>query len=134
MERDHLLDRLGMFGVRLAVALIRQGAAPNATTLSTELVRRSERVSHRWAPRSRMIRNRFVPSMRRTAGAPRHVTGASQASLLEWGLVLAAAVVLVWALGLALRYTVRPGETDPGHIKRRILADETDEAEEARPQ
>jgi hypothetical protein len=41
MEREHLLDRLGMFGVRLAVALIRQGAAPNATTLSTELVRRS---------------------------------------------------------------------------------------------
>ena len=41
MEREHLLDRFGMFGVRLAVALIRQGAAPNATTLSTELVRRS---------------------------------------------------------------------------------------------
>ncbi|HMG39890.1 MAG TPA: dynamin family protein [Acidimicrobiales bacterium] len=41
MEREHLLDRLGMFGVRLAVALIRQGAAPNATTLSSELVRRS---------------------------------------------------------------------------------------------
>jgi len=41
MEREHLLDRLGMFGVRLSVALIRQGAAPNATTLSTELVRRS---------------------------------------------------------------------------------------------
>jgi hypothetical protein len=41
MDREHLLDRLGMFGVRLSVALIRQGAAPNATTLSTELVRRS---------------------------------------------------------------------------------------------
>lgn len=41
MEREHLLDRLGMFGVRLSVALIRQGAAPNATTLSSELVRRS---------------------------------------------------------------------------------------------
>jgi hypothetical protein len=41
MEREHLLDRLGMFGVRLSVALIRQGAAANATGLSTELVRRS---------------------------------------------------------------------------------------------
>jgi dynamin family protein len=40
-ERAHLLDRLGMFGVRLSVALIRQGVAPNATTLSAELVRRS---------------------------------------------------------------------------------------------
>jgi hypothetical protein len=41
MEREHLLDRLGMFGVRLSVALIRQGAAPNATALSSELVKRS---------------------------------------------------------------------------------------------
>jgi Dynamin family len=41
MDREHLLDRLGMFGVRLSVALIRQGAAPNATTLSSELVKRS---------------------------------------------------------------------------------------------
>src|SRR4030095_7504041 len=41
MEREHLLDRFGLFGVRLAVALIRQGAATTATALSTELVRRS---------------------------------------------------------------------------------------------
>jgi hypothetical protein len=54
---------------------------------------------------------------------------ASHASVLEWVLVLAAAVVLVWALGLALRHTVRPGETDPDHIKRRILVDEPDETE-----
>jgi hypothetical protein len=40
-EREHLLDRFGLFGVRLAVALIRQGAAATATALSTELVRRS---------------------------------------------------------------------------------------------
>jgi hypothetical protein len=40
-ERAHLLDRLGMFGVRLSVALIRQGAAPNATALSAQLVERS---------------------------------------------------------------------------------------------
>lgn len=40
-DRQHLLERLGLFGVRLAVALIRQGAAPNATALAGELVRRS---------------------------------------------------------------------------------------------
>jgi len=53
-------------------------------------------------------------------------------SVLEWALVIAAAIVLVWSLGLALRYTVSPRETDPGHIKRRILLDEIDETEEAR--
>jgi PHD/YefM family antitoxin component YafN of YafNO toxin-antitoxin module len=40
-DREHLLDRLGLFGVRLAVALIRQQAAATATALATELVRRS---------------------------------------------------------------------------------------------
>ena len=58
---------------------------------------------------------------------------ASHVSVFEYVLVFAAAVVLVWALGLALRYTIRPREADAGHIKRRILADEIDEAEEAPP-
>ncbi len=49
------------------------------------------------------------------------------------GLVFAAALVLVWSLGLALRYTLRPQETDPGHIKRRILVEEIGETEEAPP-
>jgi hypothetical protein len=62
-----------------------------------------------------------------------HSAGASNASLLEWLLVCAAAIVLVWALGLAIRYTVHPAETEAAHIKRRILLDETAEAEEARP-
>jgi len=62
-----------------------------------------------------------------------HAAGVSHASLLEWMLVCAAAVVLVWTLGLAVRYTVRPEESDVGHIKRRILLDETGEPEEARP-
>jgi len=53
-------------------------------------------------------------------------------SILEWIAVAAAAVVLVWTLWLAVRYTVRPGETDADHIKRRILLDEIDEAQEAR--
>jgi len=61
-----------------------------------------------------------------------HTAGAAHASLVEWVLVISAAIALVWALGLALRYTVRPGETDPRHIKHRILLDEFDETEEAR--
>ena len=61
-----------------------------------------------------------------------HAAGASHASLLEWILVLAAAIVLVWALGLAIRYTVRPGEAETSHIKRRILLDDVDEPEGAR--
>lgn len=40
-DRKHLLDRLGLFGIRLSVALIRQGATPNATALADELLRRS---------------------------------------------------------------------------------------------
>jgi hypothetical protein len=59
-----------------------------------------------------------------------HAVGASHASPLEWLLVLAAAIVLVWSLALAIRYTVHPHETDAAHIKRRIL-DEIDEPEEA---
>jgi hypothetical protein len=60
-----------------------------------------------------------------------HAAGASHASVFEWGLVFVAAVVLVWTLGLAIRYTVRPEETDPRHIKRRILSDESAATEEA---
>ena len=41
--------------------------------------------------------------------------------------VAAAALVLLAALGLAIRYTVSPGETNASHIKRRILLDELDE-------
>ena len=61
-----------------------------------------------------------------------HAAHVSHASALDWMLVCAAAVILVWSLAAALRYTLRPGESDPGHIKRRILDDETDEAMEAR--
>jgi len=46
--------------------------------------------------------------------------------LVEWIVVVAAAIILLWTLGLALRYTVRPGESDASHIKHRILVDETD--------
>ncbi len=60
-----------------------------------------------------------------------HAAGAAHASPVEWLLVLAAAIVLVWSLALAIRYTVRPRETEADHIKRRIL-DDIDEPEEAR--
>ena len=59
-----------------------------------------------------------------------HAAGAAHASPVEWLLVLAAAIVLVWSLVLAIRYTVRPRETEAGHIKRRIL-DDIDEPDEA---
>jgi hypothetical protein len=60
-----------------------------------------------------------------------HAAGVSHASLLEWVLVLGAAVVLVCALGLAIRYTIQPEETEATHIKRRILFDEVDQPEGA---
>ena len=68
-----------------------------------------------------------------------HAAGVSHASPLEWVLVFAAAVVLVWTLGLAIRYTVRPEETDPSHIKLKEqvkqlqIVIEPDAMEEARP-
>jgi len=41
LERQALLGRLGVFGVRLALTLIRDGTAPNANALARELVSRS---------------------------------------------------------------------------------------------
>jgi hypothetical protein len=41
VERVHLLDRFGLFGVRLACALLRHGQAASARTLAAELRRRS---------------------------------------------------------------------------------------------
>lgn len=41
IDREELLDRLGVFGVRLAVSLIRLGAAPTAQALAGELTTRS---------------------------------------------------------------------------------------------
>jgi hypothetical protein len=41
MEREHLLARLGLFGVRLSVELIRTGVTPSADRLADELVARS---------------------------------------------------------------------------------------------
>lgn len=41
IEREDLLARLGIFGVRVAISLIRLGAAPTATALAAELTARS---------------------------------------------------------------------------------------------
>jgi hypothetical protein len=41
LERQHLLGRFGLFGVRLCVELIRAGEVRSATALSQELARRS---------------------------------------------------------------------------------------------
>ena len=41
LERQHLLSRLGLFGVRICVELIRQRAVNSSTELSRELARRS---------------------------------------------------------------------------------------------
>ena len=41
LEREHLLDRLGLFGVRLATELIRTGAVRTAGELAAEMSRRS---------------------------------------------------------------------------------------------
>ncbi|MCB0998157.1 MAG: dynamin family protein [Ilumatobacteraceae bacterium] len=41
VEREELLERLGVFGVRLSISLVRLGAAPTASALATELTNRS---------------------------------------------------------------------------------------------
>ena len=41
IEREHLLGRLGLYGVRLSVELIRTGVASTSSELSTELTERS---------------------------------------------------------------------------------------------
>jgi hypothetical protein len=65
------------------------------------------------------------------AAGMHHGGGAAEHGLVEWLVVSVAVVILLCALGLALRYTVRPGETDATHIKHRIL-DDTDSLDAAR--
>ncbi len=52
-----------------------------------------------------------------------HGAGA-RPTLFEYVLVGIAIVAAAWTIYLAVRYTVRPGESNPDHIKRRILDDE----------
>jgi hypothetical protein len=60
MEREHLLDRFGLFGVRLGVALIRQGAAATSSQLANELVLRSGLVELRQVLLSQFAARRDV--------------------------------------------------------------------------
>jgi len=46
--------------------------------------------------------------------------------LFEYVLVGIAIVAAAWTIYLAVRYTVRPGESSPDHIKRRILEEDED--------
>lgn len=50
-----------------------------------------------------------------------HVHDLSGLTTLEWGIVIGSGVFVAWVLWRAIRLTLDPGETDPGHIKRSIL-------------
>jgi 50S ribosome-binding GTPase len=58
--REHLLRRFGLFGVRLAVALIAEGKAPTADALARELVARSGLVELRGVLLSQFAARRDV--------------------------------------------------------------------------
>ena len=45
-------------------------------------------------------------------------------TVLEWALVAPALAAALWVIWLAVRWTLFPGETDPGHVKRSILDDD----------
>lgn len=64
LEREHLLDRMGLFGVRLAVELIRAGTATSSPELAELLVERSglrrfsDVLMHQFTDRSRVLKAR----------------------------------------------------------------------------
>lgn len=47
-------------------------------------------------------------------------------SFWAYALVAVDVLILVWVLFLGLKYTFKPGEESPDHIKRRILEDAPD--------
>lgn len=59
-ERERLLERLGLFGVRLAITLVRDGTVPNAGALATELVERSGLGELRAVLRSQFAERAYV--------------------------------------------------------------------------
>ena len=44
---------------------------------------------------------------------------------LEWVIVVAATLVVIWSIYKTVRYTIQPGEQDPDHVKR-IIFEATD--------
>ena len=65
-----------------------------------------------------------VSSWAAARAAPLVAHGRLPDSAVEWGIFVVAAVVTAWVLWKAVRYTMRPGETEPGHVKRSILDDD----------
>jgi hypothetical protein len=57
----------------------------------------------------------------------RHVMGAPH-SAQDLAIVVAGAVVVLVTTAYAVIYLARPGETDPHHVKRRILDDDRRES------
>jgi len=49
-------------------------------------------------------------------------------SIVEFILVAIALAVVLLSFYLAIRYTLRPGENSPDHIKRRVLDDHSEES------
>ena len=46
---------------------------------------------------------------------------------VEWVAIVVAQLLAVWAVWKAVMYTIRPGETEPDHIKRSIFEDHENE-------
>lgn len=49
-------------------------------------------------------------------------------SILDIFLAVGAVIVVVWSFYLAVRYTIRPGEKERNHIKRRVLNETNEKA------
>lgn len=63
-----------------------------------------------------------------SGGAHAHAAAADAlGTLVDASLVGLAAAVVLWAFYAAIRYTARPGEEDPDHVKRRILTEDDEE-------
>lgn len=79
LERRHLLDRLGLFGVRLAVDLVRAGQTPSANLLGRRLTadggldRLRQVLLHQFTARSRVLQVRSALAVLRAVAASRGV-------------------------------------------------------------
>ncbi len=52
-----------------------------------------------------------------------HNMTAAPPGILDYLIVAVSVIILLVALGLFIRGFVRPGEKEPGHIKRKVLDD-----------
>lgn len=58
-------------------------------------------------------------------GSGAHAIDPASWGALEWAAYASMALVCVWVLWRAVRTTLHPGETQPDHVKRSILDDDT---------